>query len=81
MPGIPVLFTVGEIARRLGVELHRVEYVLRTRDIWPCSRAGNALVYTREDLDRVGSEIKRIDLEHAAQRAAAHDWESRHYEE
>jgi hypothetical protein len=63
MSDIPILFTVGEIARRLGVELHRVEYVLRTRDISPCSRAGNALVYTQEDLDRVASELRRIDAE------------------
>jgi DNA-binding transcriptional MerR regulator len=52
--------TVGEIARRLGVEVHRVEYVIRTRRVTPAGRAGNALVYTDQDVERIASELNRI---------------------
>lgn len=56
--------TVGEIARRLAVPLHRVEYVLRTRgQIHPVGRAGNIRVYDEGVLQFIGSELRRIDEE------------------
>jgi hypothetical protein len=35
------LLTIGEIARRLGQALHRIEYVIRSRNIQPTSWAGH----------------------------------------
>lgn len=58
--------TVGVIARRLGVPLHRVEYVIRSRDIQPASVAGNARVFTEADVDFIASELRRIDAEREA---------------
>ena len=58
-----IMPTVGEIARRLGVPIHRVEYVLRTRDIAPLAMAGNARIYAESDVDRVASELHRIDAD------------------
>ena len=55
--------TVGEIARRTGYPLHRVEYIIRARNIRPSGRAGNARVFTDADVDRIASELKRIDTE------------------
>jgi len=55
--------TVGEIARRLGVPVHRVEYVIRARAIAPCGRAGNARVFTEADVARIGAELRRIEME------------------
>ena len=52
--------TVGEISRRLGVPLHRVEYVLRTRNIRPSGIAGNCRVYADEDVERIAAELRRI---------------------
>ena len=60
---IPRVPTVGEIARRLGEPLHRVEYVIRARDIQPSGWAGNARVFTETDVDRIASELRRIDDE------------------
>ena len=37
---VPTLRTPGVVARELGVPLHRVQYVLRTRGIMPAARAG-----------------------------------------
>jgi DNA-binding transcriptional MerR regulator len=55
--------TIGEIARRLGVPLHKVEYVIRARGIAPTGWAGNARVFTDADVARIGSELKRIAAE------------------
>ncbi len=54
------LLTVGEIARRLGQEVHRIEYVIRSRNIRPVGWAGHARVFRDADLDRIASEIRRI---------------------
>ena len=58
---IPSMPTVGEIARRLGVPLHRVEYVICSRRLHPCSRAGHARVFTEADVDHIASELRRIE--------------------
>jgi hypothetical protein len=55
--------TVGEIARRLNKPLHRVEYVIRSRNIAPFGRAGSARVFTDADLAYIASELRRIDEE------------------
>ena len=52
--------TVGEIARRLGVPVHRVQYVVRSRGISPACRAGNAHVFSEADAAFIGHEIARI---------------------
>ena len=49
----PRLLTVGAIAERLGVPLHRVQYVLRTRDIQPAALAGIYRLYLTDALDRI----------------------------
>jgi hypothetical protein len=53
--------TVGEIARRLGEPIHRIEYVLRTRNIRPSGLAGNCRVYAERDVERIAAELQRID--------------------
>ena len=58
---ISSLPTVGEIARRLGVPLHRVEYVILSRNLRPSGRAGNARVFTEADVAHIASELRRID--------------------
>jgi hypothetical protein len=53
--------TVGEIARRLGEPIHRIEYVLRTRNIRPSGLAGNCRVYPDKDVERIAAELQRVD--------------------
>ncbi len=55
------LHTVGLIAENLGVPVHRVEYVLRTRNIKPAHRAGALRIFTLEQVDRIAEEIESID--------------------
>jgi hypothetical protein len=53
--------TVGEIARRLGHPVHRVEYVIRSRRIRPTGRAGNCRVFAEEDIIRIATELAAIE--------------------
>ena len=55
--------TVGEISRRLGQPLHRIEYVIRSRGIQAVGVAGNARVFSDAAVDRIASELRRIDEE------------------
>ena len=57
----PTMTTIGAIARRLGQPLHRVQYVVRTRQIRPCGRAGNVRVFPEETIEAVDAELQRID--------------------
>ncbi len=59
----PPLPTVGEIAQRLGVPVHRVVYVIESRDIRPAGLAGRARVFSKADIDHIASELRRIDEE------------------
>ena len=61
--------TVGEIARRLGVPVHKVEYVIRARRIEPAGWAGNLRIFTEADVQRIGSELHRIDSERSPSHA------------
>ncbi len=53
--------TVGEVARRTGYPLHKVEYVIRSRNIEPAGRAGTARVFSDAAVERIASELRRID--------------------
>ena len=53
--------TVGEIARRLSQPLHRIEYIIRSRNIQPTGIAGNSRVFTDADVERIAGELRRID--------------------
>ena len=63
MADVPILLTVGALARKLDAPLHRVEYILSSRNVQPVGRAGNARVFQPADLDFVKSELRRIDEE------------------
>ena len=60
---VPAAPTIGEIARRLGVAIHRVEYVIRTRNLKPAVRAGNLRVFLESDIDFIASELRRMDAD------------------
>lgn len=55
-----VILTIGEIARQLGAPIHSIDYVIRARRILPSGWAGNARVFSPEDVIRIESELSRI---------------------
>jgi hypothetical protein len=64
---IPNLLTIGEIARRLDQPIHRVEYVLRSRNVAPAGLAGNARVFAESDVAFLAAELRRIDDERSGE--------------
>jgi hypothetical protein len=55
--------TIGEIARRLNEPIHRIAYVIRSRNIFPAATVDNARVFTEADVAHIASELKRIDAD------------------
>ena len=53
--------TVGEIARRLDEKVHRIEYVIRSRQIPAVGWAGHARVFSEAAYQRIESELVRMD--------------------
>ena len=60
---LPPLLTVGVIACRLGVPVHRIEYVIRSRNIRPRGMAGNARVFSETDLTCIVANLRNIKQE------------------
>jgi len=60
-PPPPRLDTPGRIAEKLGVPLHRVTYVIRTRAIPPSAIAGQLRLFDRAAVARIRHEVNAID--------------------
>jgi len=59
---LPSLITAGSIAHELGEPLHRVLYVMRTRQhIQPSARAGMLRLFDRSAVAMIRHEINAID--------------------
>jgi DNA-binding transcriptional MerR regulator len=70
-PSTTIAPTVGEIARRLGESLHRIEYVIRSRNIQPASRAGHVRIFAEADVAHIADELRQIDARQ--EQASAHE--------
>lgn len=57
----PQLLTVGELARRSGLPIHRVSYIIKSRKIKPLAKAGASWIYSEADLERIISQAERIE--------------------
>jgi hypothetical protein len=70
---LPVLRTAGRIAAELNTPLHRVLYVLNSRQhILPSARAGTLRLYDRQAVAQVRHELNAIDARRAEREAARH---------
>lgn len=69
----PAMTTVGEIARRLGEPVHRIEYVIRARRIRPTGRAGSARVFPEDAVKAIALELQRISANKLGGRATGRD--------
>jgi hypothetical protein len=66
----PKLRTPGVLAEDLGQPLHRVLYVLRSRQhIRPAAMAGRLRLYDPDALEAIRVELARMDARHRAHRA------------
>lgn len=55
------LYTVGSIARELEVPVHRVAYVIATRDIQPSARVGQAWAYGTRQFEQIKRHVQAIE--------------------
>ena len=51
--------TIGEIAKRLKCPIHKVEYLVSSRNIKPIQRAGNLRVFSEDALETIRRELER----------------------
>jgi len=59
----PILVTPGVIAKRFGIPVHRILYVLATRKhIRPKARAGTLRLYDEAAVASIGHELHFIEL-------------------
>lgn len=59
-PG-PKLDTVGRVAAKLGVPVHRVQYIVQRKAIAPAAYAGRLRLFDRHAVARIRHEINAID--------------------
>lgn len=59
------LDTPGRIAAKLGVPLHRVQYIIRSRGVEPSAYAGRLRLFNREAVARIRHELNAIDARRA----------------
>jgi DNA-binding transcriptional MerR regulator len=67
------MMTVGEIAARLEVAVHRIEYVVRAHNIPAVGRAGNARVFDDSALKRIKAALGSKASSAAQLQEAAHE--------
>ena len=64
----PHLLTAGRIAEQLGEPLHRVQYVLRTRQLRASAYAGRLRLFGHGTVDLVRRELAEIDARRGGER-------------
>lgn len=55
------LFTVGDMARELELPIHRVQYLIRSRNIQPTQRAGLIRLFDEATLTALINEANAIE--------------------
>ena len=56
--------SIGPIAEHFDEDLHRVEYAIRSRDIKPVGKIGNANAYDEEAVRQIGEALRDIHSNH-----------------
>jgi DNA-binding transcriptional MerR regulator len=58
---MPALLTLPQVAQRLGVPAHRVDYVVESRAIEPAGRLGRYRVYGEAEVERIKAALAEAD--------------------
>lgn len=63
---VPRLATIGALAQRFNVPLHRIEYIVRSRTyIKPQARAGGVRCFGDEAVAQIRHELRAMDARQA----------------
>ena len=65
------LNTPASIAKQLGVELHRVEYIIASRGVEPAGWAGHCRIFSEQSVEFIAAELRKIDAERSSAEATA----------
>ena len=58
----PALATLGTVSQQLGQPLHRIAYILRTRQhIQPTATAGRLRLFNQRTIEQIAKELQTID--------------------
>lgn len=57
-----MLLTISEVAGRLGVPAHRIEYVVGSRSIAPTRRAGKYRLWDEQAVERIAAALRECDV-------------------
>jgi DNA-binding transcriptional MerR regulator len=52
--------TIGHIAQQLGVPIHRVQYIIKSRNIQPVSIAGQARIFSTEAIRQISAALAGV---------------------
>lgn len=66
-------YTLGDVAKHFGVELHKAGYAVQSGQIAPAFRVGGFRIYTDAELPAIEAELSRIAAKH--EKGAARDAE------
>jgi hypothetical protein len=61
-------YAIGDIAHLYGATTYRVLYAIRVLNVTPMGRAGNAKVYSAEDVQRIGERLNQAAQYRAGER-------------
>ncbi|MBP7746972.1 MAG: MerR family transcriptional regulator [Phycisphaerae bacterium] len=54
------IYSIGQLAKECGVEIHVLRYCLKSRHIQPIDTVGGKFVYSSDQLPRIKSELARM---------------------
>jgi DNA-binding transcriptional MerR regulator len=54
------LLTVGDLVKLTGLPIHKVEYLLSSRNITPTQRAGRFRLYGPDTVERIKCEVQKM---------------------
>jgi DNA-binding transcriptional MerR regulator len=54
------LLTVGDLVRLTGQPIHKIEYLLSSRNITPTQRAGRFRLYGPDTVERIQCEVQKM---------------------
>ena len=55
------VITLGVLASRLNIPVHRAEYLVRSRQIQPVSRAGRFRVFDKQAVKELQQEVEKME--------------------
>lgn len=58
------LLTIGDLSRELGVDRHKIDYILSAQGIIPAARVSRYRAFTRDVLPVIRAELDRIEAKH-----------------